>query len=67
MFEYDSNQVGNHTGIWQKNVLACSENFACVPCCHNDKSVTTYEGPQNLTLLEDISIKFIAINCLISS
>ena len=27
-------------------VLACFEDFACVPCCCNDNNLTTYEGPQ---------------------
>ena len=29
-------------------VLACFEDFACVPCCRNDNDVTSYEGPQKL-------------------
>ena len=40
----DSNQVGDHTGILYKVVLACFEDFACVPFCCND-NVTTYKGP----------------------
>ena len=41
----DSHQVGNHTGIWWKVVLACFEGFACVPCCRNNNNVTSYKGP----------------------
>ena len=38
------NQVGDHTEIWKKVVLACFDDFACVPCCRNDKDMATYEG-----------------------
>ena len=37
--------VGSHTKIFKKVVLACFEDFACVPYCRNDKDMTTHEGP----------------------
>ena len=29
----------------EKVVLACFEDFACVPYCRNDKDMTTHEDP----------------------
>ena len=26
-------------------MIACFEDFVCVPCCRNDNDVTTYKGP----------------------
>ena len=48
-------------------VLVLFEDFACVPCCRDDKDVTSYEEYQNLTPLEDISMKFSERNCLVRS
>ena len=40
------NQVGHHTGICQKVVLALFDDFAYVAYCCNDKDMTSYEGYQ---------------------
>ena len=45
MFEWFKSS-GRSTRIRKIVVLACFEDFACLPCCRDDKDVTTYEGPQ---------------------
>ena len=31
--------------FWNVRMIACFEDFVCVPCCRNDNDVTTYKGP----------------------
>ena len=31
--------------LWNVRMIACFEDFVCVPCCRNDNDVTTYKGP----------------------
>ena len=37
---------GSQWEYYKKSTKAFSFSFACVPCCHNDKDVTSYEGYQ---------------------
>ena len=48
-------------------ILELFEDFAFLPRCRKDKAMPLMKDTKNLTLLEDISIKFNKRNYLISS